>query len=73
MVLLFRFKALRTTTGPYPLPLHKGGEYNVLLMWGKSVVTTPSPCGRVGEGSGGSGGRGNEALFYRRLCLVAVQ
>ncbi|MBO5706386.1 MAG: hypothetical protein J6S05_05255, partial [Bacteroidaceae bacterium] len=30
---------------------HKGGEYNVLLMGHKSVVTTPSPCGRVGEGS----------------------
>ena len=42
--------------GPSPLPLHKGGEYNVLLMGQKSVVTTPSPCGRVGEGSGGSGG-----------------
>ena len=39
-------------TGPTPLPLHKGGEYNVLLMGHKSVVTTPSPCGRVGEGSG---------------------
>ena len=38
--------------GPSPLPLHKGGEYNVLLMGHKSVVTTPSPCGRVGEGSG---------------------
>ena len=37
--------------GPSPLPLHKGGEYNVLLMGHKSVVTTPSPCGRVGEGS----------------------
>ena len=32
---------------------HKGGEYNVLLMGHKSVVTTPSPCGRVGEGSVG--------------------
>ncbi|MBO5707531.1 MAG: insulinase family protein [Bacteroidaceae bacterium] len=31
---------------------HKGGEYNVLPMGHKSVVTTPSPCGRVGEGSG---------------------
>ena len=39
-------------SGPSPLPLHKGGEYNVLLMGHKSVVTTPSPCGRVGEGSG---------------------
>ncbi len=42
--------------GPSPLPLRKGGEYNVLLMGQKSVVTTPSPCGRVGDGSGGSGG-----------------
>ena len=52
--------ALSTDEGserPSPLPLHKGGEYNVLLMGHKSVVTTPSPCGRVGEGSGGSGGR----------------
>ena len=48
--------ALPTDPGPTPLPLHKGGEYHVLLMGHKSVVTTPSPCGRVGEGSGGSGG-----------------
>ena len=48
--------ALPTDHGPTPLPLHKGGEYNVLPMGHKSVVTTPSPCGRVGEGSGGAGG-----------------
>ena len=40
-------------SGPSPLPLRKGGEYNVLLMGHKSVVTTPSPCGRAGEGSVG--------------------
>ena len=51
--------ALPTDIGPSPLPLHKGGEYNVLLMGHKSVVTTPSPCGRVGEGSGGSDGEGS--------------
>ena len=34
--------------GPSPLPLHKGGEYNVLLMGHKSVVTTPFPCGGAG-------------------------
>ena len=42
------------TQGPQrtlPLAPPKGGEYNVLLMGHKSVVTTPSPCGRVGEGS----------------------
>ena len=39
--------ALPTDPGPTPLPLHKGGEYNVLLMGHKSVVTTPSPCGRA--------------------------
>ena len=58
--------------GPSPLPLHKGGEYNVLLMGQKSVVTTPSPCGRVGEGSGGSGGgrgRLGEGLANNRSFL----
>ena len=43
MVLLFRFKVLRTTTGPSPLPLHKGGEYNVLLMWGQVGCNHPLP------------------------------
>ena len=69
MVLLFRFKVLRTTTGPSPLPSprvameiaplmehrltfsqsskdsirHKGGEYNVLLMWGQVGCNHPLP------------------------------
>ena len=60
--------ALPTDEGPErpsPLPLHKGGEYNVLLMGHKSVVTTPSPCGRVGEGSEGSGGSGGGRVIHK--------
>ena len=31
---------------------HKGGEYIVILnKLNKLMVTSPSPCGRVGEGS----------------------
>ena len=40
----------QTPKDPPPLPLYKGGEYNVLLMGHKSVVTTPS---HRGEGWGG--------------------
>ena len=57
--------ALPTDPGPTPLPLHKGGEYNVLLMGHKSVVTTPSPCGRVGEGSEGSGGSSGGRVIHK--------
>ena len=54
-----------TDIGPSPMPLHKGGEYNVLPMGHKSVVTTPSPCGRVGEGSEGSGGSGGGRVIHK--------
>ena len=62
------------TQGPQrtlPLAPPKGGEYNVLLMGHKSVVTTPSPCGRVGEGSV-AGGSALHTIknFYIPLCPV---